>query len=201
MNEIEDYIHRLFKDIPPSRRRQEIMQEIIQNLNEKVADLTGNGRTRDQAVKQTIEDFGDIGDLKKELQNSAQNEKSKKAGLSLAFSIWGAVLITAFFLFLNFYNTPGIIWFVYPVFAVIWWPMSLFFHWFKLKYGRPVGLAFSICSFILITALFLFINFYYTPAIIWFVYPVFAAVWWPMTMFFFRLRQNRKESEDDERSE
>ncbi len=199
MNEIETYIKKLFGSVSDSNRKQELIQEITQNLNDKVADLEAKGQTRDEAVKKAIDDFGDIDDLKKELENSAKLTRSKKAGLSLAFSIWGTLLIVGLFLFINFYYTPKIIWFVYPLFAVIWWPMSLFFHWLHLKNDVAIGLPFSVCSFALITGFFMFINFYYTPSNIWFVYPTFAVLWWPLAMLFVRLRaKNRKEDEQYE---
>ena len=147
MNEIETHIQKLFGSVSDSRRKQELIQEITQNLNDKVADLEAKGQTRDQAIKKAIGDFGDIADLKKELENSAKIARSKEAGLSLAFSIWGAALIIGLALFINFYYTPQAIWFVYPLFAVIWWPMSLFFHWLRLKKDAAIGLPFSVCSF------------------------------------------------------
>jgi hypothetical protein len=199
MNEIESHITQLFAGIPESSRKEELKLEITQNLNEKVADLVSAGKTREEAVKKAIDDFGDIEDLKEELESSAKLTKGKRLGLSLAFSIWGSALITALMLFVNFYYTPGNIWFVYPVFAVIWWPMALFFQWYRNKTKERIGFAFSVCSFLLITALMLFINFYYTPDIIWFVYPVFAVLWWPLAMLFRRMRQkNGKEDGFDE---
>jgi hypothetical protein len=189
MNEIESHITELFAGIPESSRKEEIKLEITQNLNEKVADLVSNGQTREEAVKKAIDDFGDIEDLKEELESSAKLTKGKRLGLSLAFSIWGSALITALMLFINFYYTPGNIWFVYPVFAIAWWPMALFFQWYRNKTEERIGFAFSVCSFLLITALMLFINFYYTPHVIWFVYPVFAVLWWPLAMLFHRMRQ------------
>lgn len=196
MNEIESHITHLFAGIPESSRKEELKLEITQNLNEKVEDLISNGQSREEAVKKAIDDFGDIDDLKEELESSAKLAKSKKIGLSLAFSIWGSALITALMLFINFYYTPSNIWFVYPVFAILWWPMSLFFQWYRNKKDVRIGLPFSVCSFLLITALMLFINFYYTPSIIWFVYPVFAVLWWPLAMFFRSLRQKSAGKED-----
>lgn len=194
MNEIESHINHLFAGIPESNRKEEIKLEITQNLKDKVADLVSRGQFRDEAVKEVIDDFGDIDDLKRELESSAKLVKSKRLGLSLTFSIWGTALITALILFINFYYTPKIIWFVYPVFAVIWWPLALFFQWYRNKKDVHIGLAFSVCSFLLITALMLFINLYYTPGNIWFFYPVFAVIWWPLAMLFHRLRQSsRKE--------
>lgn len=195
MNKIEAHINKLFSELPDSRRKEELMQEITQNLNEKVADLVSQGQTEESAVQKAIDDFGDIDDIREELESSAKLAQSSRVGLSLAFSIWGSVLIAALVVFINLYYTPHVIWFVYPVFAVIWWPMAMFFHWIHKKTDRPVGLAFSLVSFVLIMALLLFINYYYTPNIIWFVYPAFGLIWWPMAMFFHRLRQ--KSREDD----
>jgi hypothetical protein len=194
MNKIDVHINRLFQDIPDSGRKDEIIEEIKQNLSEKVADLVSQGQTEDEAVKKAIDDFGDIGDIKEELVSSVQLSQSRNLGLLLAFSIWGGILITALFIFINFYYTPQNIWCVYPIFGVIWWPMSIFFHWLHKRTGRGMGFPYSVASFALITVLLLFINLYYTPGIIWFVYPTFGVIWWPMVMFFLRLRQkNRKD--------
>lgn len=196
MNEIETHIQRLFEHIPESSRKHEIMQEIIQNLNEKLADLMRAGEPRALAVQKIIEDFGDIEDIEEEMAASEEFVRLKKAGLTLAFSIWGTILILALALFVNLYYTPRIIWFVYPAAAALWWPMTLFFHWRHLKTDKPFGLGFSISNFMLIVALVLFINFYYTPHIIWFVYPAFAAIWWPLALLFHHL--HLKNSEEDE---
>ena len=139
MNEIESYLNRLFEGIPESIRKEESKLEITQNLNEKVANLVSQGQSREEAVKKAIDDFGDIDDLKEELESSAKLAKSKKLGLSLAFSLWGGILITALFLFINFYYTPKVIWFVYPIFAVIWWPMAMLFHHLRQKSRKGDG--------------------------------------------------------------
>lgn len=196
MNEIEAHINELFEDVPESRRKTEIIQEINQNFTEKVSDLVTNGWTKEQAIKKAFDDFGDASDLKEELSGCDEVVKSKKAGLLLAFSIWGGILITALMLFINFYYSPKVIWFVYPAFAVFWWPMSMFFHWYHVKNKKPIGLSFSICSSALLTGLLLFMNFYYTPQYIWFIYPLFAIIWWPMAMLFHRLSQKNKKADD-----
>jgi hypothetical protein len=193
MNEIETHINKLFEKITDSKHKRELMQEITQNLNDKVADLVSKGQTREQAVQKAIDDFGDIDDLRVELESSGKLAKSKNAGLSLAFSIWGALLIIGLFLFINLYYTPNVIWFVFPVFAVLWWPMSLYFRWIRLKKDVAIGLPFSICSFVLIVGLLIFINFYYSPKFIWFVYPTFAVLWWPLAMLFHTLRKKNSQ--------
>lgn len=195
MNKIEMHINKLFRDIPDSRSKKEMLQEINENLLEKVNDLIEQGMTEDEAVHKAIEDFGDIDDIRKELMGSAELQKSKNLGLSLAFSVWGSIIIAGLFMFINFYYSPNHIWFVYPVFAIAWWPMSILFHWLHKKSGHSMAFQYSVASFILIASLFLFINFYYTPHIIWFVYPVFAAIWWPIAMFFHWVRQKNREDD------
>lgn len=196
MNEIETHINKLFEQVSDSKRKHELIQEVTSNLNEKVEALVSKGQTRDQAVKNAIDDFGDIEDLKEELESSSKLVKTKSAGLSLAFSIWGAVLTIGLLLFINFYYSPKVIWFVYPTFAVLWWPLSMFFRWQKIKNDVSFGFPFSICGFILIVGLLAFINFYYTPGFIWFVIPAFAIFWWPLAMFFRSLRQKNKKAEE-----
>lgn len=198
MNEIEQHIGELFKDVPESGRKREIMQEITLNLNEKCSTLIKQGMPREQAVGKALEDVGDVGELKKELESGARAMKDRRNGLSLAFSIWGSVLILALTLFINFYYTPDVIWFVYPAFAVVWWPMTMFFHWLRHKNGTHIGFPYAVCGFCLIVGLMLFINLYCSPKVIWFVYPAFAAVWWPLAMLFHRMREAaRKEEEND----
>jgi hypothetical protein len=199
MNEIEQHISKLFEKVSDSKHKRELMQEITQNLNEKVSALVEKGQSRDQAVNKAIEDFGDIDDLKGELESSAKLAKSKNAGLSLAFSIWGAILIIGLVLFVNLYYTPHFLWFVFPTFAILWWPMALFFSWLKISKEISTGFAFSVCGFLLIMGLLLFCNFYLTPHFIWFVYPAFAVFWWPLAMFFRHLREkNKREEESDD---
>ncbi len=198
MNNIEERIEKLFKDVPDSRRKKEVLQEINQNLHEKVEDLVSQGMTESEAVQKSFDDFGDIREIQEELMGSAQLNESKNVSLSLAFSIWGGLLIAALVIFINLYYSPRAIWFVYPVFAVAWWPMTMYFHWQHKKTGESTAFPYSVAGFILTTALFLFINFYYTPRIIWFVYPVFALIWWPVAVFFYRMRQKNREAEEVE---
>ena len=88
MSNIETHINKLFRDIPDSSRKTEIMQEISQNLNEKVADLTAQGMTQEEAEQKAMEDIGDIEEIQEELVSTAQLAQSKNLGFSFSFSIW-----------------------------------------------------------------------------------------------------------------
>jgi hypothetical protein len=131
---IKDYVEGLFKDIPDSAEKESIKQEIILNLDEKVQDLMESGKDEEDAINKAIIDFGDIDEIKKDLIKSSglqfwKNNRQTNYVNNLWFSIWGSILIIGLVLFINFYYSPDSIWFVYPTFVVLWWPLSMFFVW------------------------------------------------------------------------
>ena len=131
MNRIEAHVSHLFKDIPDSDRKRSLMGEIIQDLGEKVADLTAGGKSEEDAVNKAIIEFGDIDDLKTELMPAGGGRT--KYGLNLAYSAAGSILIILLVVFINFYYTPAVVWCVYPIFAVLWWPLTMLFIWLRKR--------------------------------------------------------------------
>ncbi|MFJ8087963.1 permease prefix domain 1-containing protein [Lysinibacillus sp. Ag94] len=133
MKKIKNHIDELFKDIPRNKETEMVKQEIIQNLEEKVFYLMDQGKEQEDAINKAIVEFGDIEDLKKEL-GVKEPEKKNMSKLNLEFSIWGSGLIIAFFIFINLYYTPNIIWAIYPIFAILWWPLTMYFVWSRKKW-------------------------------------------------------------------
>jgi len=136
MNKIEEYVERSFKDIPDSERKEQLKQEIIQNLNEKVFDLIEQGKSQEDAENKTLIEFGDIDDIKNELCKGIPAEnpgKLNKYSLQLGFSLGGSALIIGLMMFINFYFSPDVIWFVFPTFGVLWWPLTMVFQWLRHK--------------------------------------------------------------------
>lgn len=43
------------------------------------------------------------------------------------FSVHASLLITVFFITANLISTPTTIWAVYPIFVVLWWPLSMYY--------------------------------------------------------------------------
>ncbi|WP_099156650.1 permease prefix domain 1-containing protein [Virgibacillus ndiopensis] len=132
MKKLKNHVNELFKDVPESEQKNAVIQEVIQNLEEKVWDLMEQGKAEEDAINKAIVDFGDIGDLKKELGINPSVKKDNTK-LNLGYSIWGSLLIISLFVFINFYYTPDVIWFVYPTFAVLWWPLTMYFKWLRNK--------------------------------------------------------------------
>ncbi|MBN2878257.1 MAG: hypothetical protein JXN65_01380 [Clostridia bacterium] len=131
---IKDYVEGLFKDIPESKEKESVKTEIILNLEEKVQDLMDSGKSEEDAINKSIVEFGDVSEIKRELQGSAspapkKNEKKINYKNNLWFSIWGSALIIGFLFFINYTTSWGHPWFVYPTFAVLWWPLAMVFAW------------------------------------------------------------------------
>ncbi|WHY77950.1 permease prefix domain 1-containing protein [Neobacillus sp. WH10] len=132
MKKLKNHVDDLFKDVPESEQKKAVKQEVLENLEEKVWDLMEQGKEEEDAINKAIVDFGDIEDLKKELGVKKPAKKNMKK-LNLGFSIWGSLLIIALFIFINFSYSPKTIWFVYPTFAVLWWPLTMYFTWLRSK--------------------------------------------------------------------
>lgn len=135
MKKLTQYVYDLFKDVPESDQKEFVIQEVLQNLEEKVFDLKEHGKTEEDAINKAIVEFGDIEDLKKELGATSGKKPVylRNTRLNLEYSIWGSLLIIGLFIFINFYYTPQVIWFVYPTFAILWWPLSMYYKWLKVK--------------------------------------------------------------------
>jgi len=51
----------------------------------------------------------------------------------VAFSVTASMLISIFFITVNIVSTPRVIWAIYPIFVVLWWPLSMYFYVYKRK--------------------------------------------------------------------
>lgn len=129
---IKQHIDELFNNVPKSERRDVMKQEIIDNLQEKVHDLMEQGKQEEDAVNKAIIEFGDIEEIKREL-GVDQPTRKNMAKVNLGFSLWSSTLIIAMVVFINFYYTPEIIWFVFPTFVVLWWPLSMLYYWLRTR--------------------------------------------------------------------
>jgi hypothetical protein len=79
----------------------------------------------------------------------------------------------------NLLTSPGFLWFLFPVFGLLWWPMSVYFT------GKKKPFAYAVCGTALLCGLFLAIYLVASPgAHPWFIYPMLGVVWWPLSVYF-----------------
>ncbi|MBO7746339.1 hypothetical protein I8J29_19185 [Paenibacillus sp. MWE-103] len=102
---------------------------------------------------------------------------------TLAMAFAGSFCIILYYGMLNVLLSPQFPWIVFPAYAVLWWPMSIYFartrQWF----------AFALCGSLLTSALFIVVNAISSPNDVWAIYPIFAVVWWPLSMYYFVVKK------------
>lgn len=102
-----------------------------------------------------------------------------KKGGTMTVAWIGSLSIILYYSILNVTLAPGYLWMIYPAFVVLWWPLSLY-HARKKSYFE-----FSIQASFLIILFFTIVNIISSPNTIWAVYPIFAVLWWPLSMYYF----------------
>lgn len=90
------------------------------------------------------------------------------------FALLGSMISILFSIVVNFLTSPEIIWFVYPTFLFILWPLSIYCFG-KRKYK----LFYSSVSFLLIIYLIVE-NYIQSPEYPWFLYAIYPIMWWPI---------------------
>jgi hypothetical protein len=74
--------------------------------------------------------------------------------------------------------TSGYPWCIYPIFGILWWPLSAYFA------GRKQPFQYALCGTALLWAMFLLTYLFSTfGAHLWFVYPMMAVFWWPLSVW------------------
>lgn len=108
----------------------------------------------------------------------------KKAG-SIHVAIIVAIFTICYYGLLNYIVSLEVIWFIYPAFAILWWPLAI------IQYYYGTAFSFSIWATLLISVFFILVNIFTTPNEIWAVYPIFAVLWWPLSLYFFVYKRKK----------
>ncbi len=134
MNKIKKFVSHLLKDYFNETDKKELIEILSLSLQEKVEDLVEQGTPMDQAIEQSIQEFGSTEDVleafpKKEKLSRQQLIIKRKS--QLLFSILGylaIVGISAFFniIFIDFFVHP---WAILVAIGVLFWPGSIFYHY------------------------------------------------------------------------
>ncbi len=111
------------------------------------------------------------------MRNLNRNSDNKRSH-AFAFSIVGSLLLISLCIFINYSTGSRFPWFIYPTFAVIWWPLGVFFA------GRHSAKTFSLIGSLLIIAVLFATNYFTSWSYPWFIFPSFAVIWWPLGVFF-----------------
>lgn len=139
MKRIKNFVKNTFKDVP-KEERQDIIDQVTQTLVEKVEDLQENGYSLDDAINKTVLEFGDASDyfhpIDKPVRLIDRIKTIRHYRNDVIFSAVGALIIIGMLAFTNLYYTEGIIWFVLPAIAVLWWPLAVVYRYLNKKEGE-----------------------------------------------------------------
>ncbi len=109
---------------------------------------------------------------------------------TLSVAVIGAIATILYYGLLNIIMSPVHPWFIYPSFAVLWWPLSIYHYHREKKDGRRKNaFYFSVHATILISVFFITVNLVSSPHTIWAIYPIFGVLWWPLSMYFYVYRK------------
>jgi hypothetical protein len=98
-----------------------------------------------------------------------------KRSLQTALYVSGGIIVS---LILLNRLTSSYPWCMYPVFGILWWPLSVYFA------GRKEPLRFAVYGTALLYALLLFTYLFSSPgAHPWFIYPMLGVFWWPLSVW------------------
>ncbi|KQL51227.1 hypothetical protein AN964_19735 [Heyndrickxia shackletonii] len=110
----------------------------------------------------------------------------ENARKTISLGLIGSFITIVYYSILNLVISSGYPWAIYPAFIVLWWPLALY-HAKHKKFFQ-----FSISSSLFISVFFIIVNMVSSPNEIWAVYPIFAVLWWPLSMYYYYFK--RKES-------
>lgn len=101
----------------------------------------------------------------------------RKAG-TIAYALFVSFCTIAYYALLNYLLYPHYAWAIYPAFAILWWPLSLYYA------RKKQFLNFSLIGSLFIILFFGIVNLISTPNTLWAIYPAFAILWWPISLYY-----------------
>jgi hypothetical protein len=106
-----------------------------------------------------------------------------KKAKTLAFAFIGSMSTILYYSLLNLTLSPDYPWAIYPAFAVLWWPLCLYYSRQKNYFGL------SVTASLLTILFFIIVNVVSSPHTIWAIYPVFLILWWPLSMYYYHFKR------------
>lgn len=137
MNKIKSFISKLLRGYFSDEDKKELIDILTLSLEEKVDDLVEQGTPRDEAIKQSISEFGGREDVLKAFpEKHNKTLLMKKRRTQVFFSIAGYIIIVGLAIFFNytfFEFFDQILWFVMICIGLLFWPISMIYRYLLIK--------------------------------------------------------------------
>lgn len=104
-SKIKNYVDVLFRDIPNTKKAQELKEEILSTLNDHFEEHIAEGKSENQAYTEALGDLGDIDELLKDLEpeeklkvkiDEYRAKRAKNTSISVMFYILSVVSVVFF---------------------------------------------------------------------------------------------------------
>ena len=134
MNSIKKFVTRLLKGLLNEEDKKELIEILTTSLEEKVDDLVEEGKTREEAIETSIEEFGDVDDVLNAFPEfERKKEIVKKRRNQVIFSTCSYFIITALTIYINFEFLPGKLWFIFVAIGLLFWPLVMLYLYMSVR--------------------------------------------------------------------
>jgi len=106
-----------------------------------------------------------------------------KKAKTLPFACIASLCTIVYYSILNIYISPPYPWAIYPAYAVLCWPLALYYVQNRNYFGLSISASFLTILF------FITVNLVSSPGTIWAIYPIFLILWWPLSMYYYHFKK------------
>ncbi len=138
MKKIENFVKNSLKGYK-GEDKETVITEITEMLTEKVEELIEEGLSEQEAIDQTVVEFGSLEEFLGEKKKVKVPKNRKQRINDFMFSIGGSsIIITMLVLFnvfiLNDLLNPPYTYFIYVIIpAILFWPLSMIYSYFNTR--------------------------------------------------------------------
>jgi len=135
MNNIKKFVTRLLKGLFNDEDKQELIEILTTSLEEKVDDLVEQGKSRDEAIEKSIEEFGSTEDVLEAFPDFHRNKQKAihKRRNQVWFSVGSYLIITGLVVYINFTFLPGKLWFIFIAIGLLFWPLVMLYLYISVR--------------------------------------------------------------------
>ena len=135
MNNIKRFVTRLLKGLLNEDDKKELIEILTTSLEEKVDDLVEEGKTREEAIERSIQEFGNADDVLEAFPEFERTKKDriKKGRNKLLFSTCSYLIITGLVVFINLEFLPGKLWFIFVAIGLLFWPLVMLYLYLSVR--------------------------------------------------------------------
>ena len=133
MNNIKKFVTKILKGFLNDEDKKELIEILTTSLEEKVDDLVELGATREEAIKQSIQEFGDESDVLEVLSKYENREIIKYRLNKLMFSSLAYIIITGLTIYVNYQFVPTYNWFLFVAIGLLFWPLTMLYLYLNVR--------------------------------------------------------------------